>query len=286
MSPVTRAAALVTLALAACQKIDYLPQNPVEPWPTRVLMHRGGGSEGPYPGNTLPAVRWGASILDGVEIDIQLSADGTLWLGHDNEVLGCDGEQIGCFQDLGDAEIDGVAYCADPASGTLVQHYVRLSEVFAAISVEFPESLFSLDIKGQYCRSLGRSEAESMADEVDRLVRQYGMGGKVAVESEQRSFLERLKHDGAPVYAFVVSLGDIDGPLSAAANVGATGISFKYAPTSEPLDADVVAGIHGVGYRMIVWTVNTPEEVAAVWPTKVDVIETDNPDFKSLIPQQ
>lgn len=286
MSLSTRAAALVTLALAACQKIDYLPQNPVDPWPTRVLMHRGGGSAGPYHENTLPAVRFGASILDGVEIDIQLSADGTLWLGHDNEALGCDGQAVGCFQDLRDSEIDGFAYCADPASGALVQHYVRLSEVLAAISVEFPASLFALDIKGQYCRSLGRSEAESMADEVDRLVRQYGMGGKVAVESDQRSFLERLRHDASPVYAFVVSLGDIDGPLSAAENVGAAGISFKFAPTSEPLDADVVAGIHRVGFRMIVWTVNTSEEIAAVWPTKVDVIETDNPDFKSLIPPQ
>jgi glycerophosphoryl diester phosphodiesterase len=277
------AAATVALALSACSKIDYLPPDPVAPWPTRVLMHRGGGSSSPYPENTLPAVRWGASILDGVEIDLELSANGTLWLGHDNEVLGCDGNSIGCFQDLEDASIDAVAYCDDLSTGAPVQHYVRLDEVFARISVEFPDSLFALDIKGQYCRSLGRDEARAMADEVDRLVRTHAMDGKVAVETEQRAFLERTVENATPVYSFVNSLGDIDAPLSQAANLGATGISFKYAPTSEPLDASVVAGIHRVGHRIIVWTINTPEEIAAVWATHPDVIETDNADFKSHV---
>ena len=283
MSRAARAAAAV-LALAACSKIDYLPPKPVAPWPTRVLMHRGGGSSGPYPGNTLPAVRWGASLLDGVEIDVQLSANSTLWLGHDNEVLGCDGKSIGCFQDLDDTAIDAVAYCPDPSTGAPVQHYVRLDEVFAAISVEFPGSLFSLDVKGQYCRSLGRDEAEAMADQVDALVRTYGMDGKVAVETEQRAFLERIVDRRAPVYGFVNALDDIDGPLGAASNLGATGISFKFDQTTEPLDASVVAGIHGVGFRIIVWTVNTPEDIAAVWPMLPDVIETDNPDFRKYVP--
>ncbi|BDG05608.1 glycerophosphodiester phosphodiesterase [Anaeromyxobacter oryzae] len=284
MSVAGRAAAAV-LVLAACEKIDYLPPNPVAPWPTRVLMHRGGGSDGPYLPNTLPAVEWGASILDGVEIDIQLSADGTLWLGHDNEVLGCDGQGVGCFQDLHDGEIEAVAYCDDPSSGAPVQHYVRLAEVFAAISVEFPDSLFSLDIKGQYCRSVGRDEAEAMADELDRLVLANGMGGRVAVESEQRAFLERVVEKSTPVFTFVNALGDIDGPLTAASNLGATGISFKYDPSSEPLDASVVEGLHRVGYRIIVWTINTPEDIAKVWPMQPDVIETDSADFMSHVPQ-
>ncbi len=232
-------AASAAVALAACAKIDYLPPNPVAPWPTRVLMHRGGGGAGdsgapacPYPENTLPAVECGAQLLDGVEVDVQLSTSGTLWLGHNNEVLDCAGNSIGCFQDLGDGSIDAVATCTDPDSGARVQKYVRLSDVFAALSVDHPDKYVSLDIKGQYCRSLGRPEAEAMADQVDTLVRVYGMGGKVSVESEQRAFLQRIVDAGAPVATFVNALGDIDMPLSWAANLGATGISFKYGSAS------------------------------------------------------
>ena len=299
MSLAARAAAAV-LALSACDKIDYLPPNPVEGWPTKVLMHRGGGDPGtgfpgsPCPQNTLPAVRYGASRLDGVEIDIEISANGTLWLGHDNELKDCTGADAGsCFNELDDATIDELyAYCYEPGSDPScqdpsrpgwVQHYVRLDDVFAAISVEYPEAVYALDIKGQYCGAAVIDRATEMADEVGRLVGVHDLGGKVMVESSQQPFLERVVGNGTPVYSFVVALEDIDGPLGAAAELGATGISFKYAPTSEPLDASVIAGIHGVGHRIIVWTIDTPEDIAAVWAMQPDVIETDNADFMSHV---
>jgi glycerophosphoryl diester phosphodiesterase len=286
--------AAAALALCACDKIDYIPPDPVEGWPTKVLMHRGGGDGSPCPQNTLPAVRYGASRLDGVEIDIEISASGTLWLGHDNEVLDCDGVTVvGCFSELDDAAIDELyAYCYEPASDVScqdpsrpgwVQHYVRLDDVFAAISVEHPDALYALDIKGQYCGAAVIDRATEMADEVARLVGAHDLGGKVLAESSQQPFLERLVGSGAPVYGFVVALEDIDGPLSSAERLGATGISFKYAPTSEPLDASVVAGIHGVGHRIIVWTIDTPEDIAAVWAMQPDVIETDNAEFMRYV---
>jgi len=149
---------------------------------------------------------------------------------------------------------------------------------------ELPDKLYALDIKGQYCREVGVDEANAMGDEVNRLVRLHGLDGKVAVESSQRTFLERIAANGAPVFSFVVALDDIDGPLSAAANLGATGISFKYENGVEPLDASAVAGIHGVGKRIIVWTVNDADDIAAVWPMLPDVVETDNADFMSFVP--
>jgi glycerophosphoryl diester phosphodiesterase len=296
--PLSVAVCAAALALSACEKIDYIPPNPVAGWPTKVLMHRGGGSCGspygsPCPDNTLPAILHGLSTLDGAEMDIQLSKDRTLWLGHDNEVLKCDRSPLGaCFQDLADPDIDAVAYCntttgtpCTPGSASCAQHYVRLDEVFAAVAVPaYADKLFSLDVKGQYCGTGIADAATVMADEVNRLVRAHGMDGKVLVESDQRTFVERVVANATPVYSFVVALDDVDGPLSAAARLGATGISFKYAPTNEPLTAAVVDGIHGVGHRIIVWVVNDPADIAAVWATRPDVVETDNPDFRSLVP--
>lgn len=293
MTGARAAAVLAALALGACSKIDYLPDNPLVGWsPPVVLMHRGGGNDcGPdlpcWP-NTLPAVQHGFETLDGAEVDIQISADGTLWLGHDNEVHDCAGNLLpDCFQDLHDRSIDPIAYCEGPNpctpdasnAGTCIQHYVRAEEVFQALSGWMPEKMISLDIKGQYCRELGVGEAQRMAQDVDRLVRTYDMDYRVMAESSQLSFLDESKALGTPIYTFIVSLGDVDGPLGAADRQGATGISFKWGAGIEPMDASVVAGIHSKGFRIILWTIDLPEDIAAAWASAPDVIETDEPDF-------
>jgi glycerophosphoryl diester phosphodiesterase len=285
------------LALAACSRIDYLPDNQIAGWsPPVVLMHRGGGTDcGPtstvpcWP-NTLPAVLHGFETLDGAEVDIQISADGTLWLGHDNETVDCAGNQQGCFQDLHDAQVDAFAYCdgaapcaPDSTSPSCVQHYVRAEDVFRAIAGVQPEKMISLDIKGQYCRSLGVDDARRMADAVDGLVRTYDMGGRVLAETQQIEFLDPIVSKGTPIYTFVVSLGDVDSALTAASNRDATGISFKWAPTSEPIDADVVAGIHRKGFRIILWTIDAPADIRAAWASAPDVIETDEPGFFDIL---
>ncbi len=293
------AAALAATAFGGCSKFEYLPDNPIQGWsPPVVLMHRGGGDDcGPsstvpcWP-NTLPAVLHGFATLDGAEVDIQLTSDGTLWLGHDNEVYDCAGNGIGCAQDKGDGDLDAVAYCdagtpciPDATNGeTCIQHYVRLEEVFAHIAGWLPEKKISLDIKGQYCGSFGIADAQRMGDEVDRLVRQYGMGGRVLAETEQLAFINEVRGKGTPVYLFVNALGDVDGPLTEAYRQGAAGISFKaYAEGSEPMDASVVAGIHQKGFRIILWTIDTSADIAAAWASAPDVIETDEPYFFQCI---
>jgi glycerophosphoryl diester phosphodiesterase len=281
--PIALAVALAALAVSACDKFEYLPNDPVPPIPTRVLLHRGSGNLTSPPPNTLEAMLYGASHLDGAEMDLEISKDGTLWLGHDNEILECDGVTFGpCFQDLFDDQIEERADCGDG-----VRRYDRLDEVLLGLKADYPSKLYSFDIKGQYCASLDEAGvvtlAQKMAEEVDRLVRANAFDWRVMAESQQPAFSERLKELSAPVHLFVVSLGDIDQPLTDAAALGATGISFKYAPTSEPLTASVVEGIHQAGQRIAVWTVNGATDANAVWATHPDVIQTDDADFYSYL---
>jgi glycerophosphoryl diester phosphodiesterase len=285
--PIALAVALAALAVSACDKFEYLPNDPVPPIPTRVLLHRGSGNLTSPPPNTLEAMLYGASHLDGAEMDLEISKDGTLWLGHDNEILECDGVTFGpCFQDLTNAEIEQRADCGDG-----VRRYDRLDVVLPALKAAYPSKLYSFDIKGQYCASLSEAGvvtlAQDMAEEVDRLVRASAFDWRVMAESQQPAFSERLKELSAPVHLFVVSLGDIDQPLSDAAALGAAGISMKYAPTDpdvEPLTASVVQGIHQAGQRIAVWTVNGSTDANAVWATQPDVIQTDDADFYAYLP--
>jgi len=277
-----RLAGLAALLLAAaCAKFETLPYAPVAPITTRVIMHRGAGNEPGYHQNTLEAVIYGSTVLDGAEFDLELSADGTLWLGHDNEIHDCNGNVVAgtCFQDLTDFEIQNHAICPD---GT---HYDQLDTVLQYVSVHFPTKGYSFDVKGQYCALIGiPALMGQMASETDRLVRKYRMDGKVETESDSREYLGGIRDLQTPVYSLVVSLGDIDGPLATAVEFGAAGISFKYASTSEPLTRSVVDGIHGTGKRIAVWTVNEPADIAAVWDTRADVIQTDNKDFYTFVP--
>lgn len=124
-------------------------------------MHRGCGDNTDFVENTISAAEYGLTKMDGIELDIQMSKDGTLWLDHDNEVHDCDGNVVGCFQELTDQQIKGAAECDG------VVRYHTLESVFELMSAKYPDSYISLDIKGQYCQILSTpSVMRQMAESV------------------------------------------------------------------------------------------------------------------------
>jgi len=259
-----------------CKKIKYEPDNPISGLPTTiVLMHRGNGFNTEYNPNTFPAAEYGLSVLDGVELDIQISKDGTLWLDHDNEVHDCEGNVVGCFQTLTDSEIFAASVCNDTA------RYHTLESVFKLMAADYPNSYISLDIKGQYCEIINTKETMyKMAESVLALVDKYSMHNKVLVESSSLEFLQELDNQSS-VGQCVISLGDVDEGITNASFVKAKGISLEYGV--EEVNADVVSMIHRKGYGLILWVINEPDDIAAAWNSKPDFIETDNPDFKNYI---
>ncbi len=300
---VTRAllAAAAALALAACDQFTAIEGDPLAPLPRPiVLMHRGGGAyNAELRENTVPALRFGASLYDGAEMDLQLSRDGTVWLGHSNDVLDCSdpaggvsgGVRVGCFQELGDADIDAVAYCdtatkapcADQAASTCTQHYVRLSDVFDLFSTDptLVEKVLALDVKDQLCGSTGLPESRTMADRLDGLVRAYHMEWRLLVESDQVTFMREFRDHATPTYLFVEGYGGVDPIIEDAAKEGANGVSYRYWNAS--FDPAFPAGLRNRGLRVMVWPVPDPvekvEDIAAVWAMNPDVIETDRSDF-------
>lgn len=123
-------ASIMFLLLGSCERIDYIPDNPICGKPTRVLMHKGCGSNPNFTENTYEAAAYGLSLLDGIELDIQISKDGTLWLDHNNQVLDCNENVIGCFQEMTDYEIIAAAECDG------VSRYHTLESVFKLMASE------------------------------------------------------------------------------------------------------------------------------------------------------
>lgn len=267
----------ITLLLVCCEKIEYVPDNPFRGIPTKVLMHRGCGWSTDFVTNTLPAAMYGFSVLDGVELDIQISKDGTLWLDHDNEVKDCSDNIIGCFNTMTDAEINTYNSC----NGVI--RYYTVESVFQEMASKYPDKFISLDIKGQYCDiSLTTDDMKRMADATFELTKKYKLEGHVIAESNSLAFLEEISVLNAPVCQAVVSLEDLDQGISDAYKVNARAISYKFA-AEEELTASSVSLVHNKGFGIIVWVVNEPEDIANVWAMHPDFIETDNPDFKKYI---
>jgi len=265
----------IVLSSGGCEKIEYAPDNPFTGLSTRVLMHRGNGFNTEFIPNTLPAAEYGLSVLDGIELDIQISKDGTLWLDHDNEVHDCNGNEIGCFQTMTDADISSAAECDG------IIRYHTLESVFELMTAEYPDSYISLDIKGQYCEILNTVELmQQMAESVLALVDKYKMQGKVLVESNSLEFLSELD-DQEDVGQCVVELGDVDKGLANAAATKARGISLEYGV--EEVNSEVVSLIHNKGYGLILWVVNEPEDIQKAWDSQPDFIQTDNASFKDYI---
>ncbi len=268
---------LLLLSQLSCDKIIYNPDNPFAGLPkTIVLMHRGSGNHPDIKENTLEAAAYGLSVLDGIELDIQMSADGTIWLDHDNKVFDCDGNEVGCFQKLHDDEIEAAAEC----DGEIRYH--TLESVFQLMSSEYPQSYISLDVKTQYCELFNiPSEMRQMASSIMHLVEKYNMHRKVLVESSSLAFMEEFDNQKS-VGQCVISLGDVDKGLADARISKARGISLKYG--IEAIDGDVVDLIHRKGYALIMWTINEPDDISAAWTSGPDFIQTDRADFKDFIP--
>jgi glycerophosphoryl diester phosphodiesterase len=267
--------AFAYLSSGGCEKIVYEPDNPFSGLPTKVLMHRGNGFNTDFHENTLPAAEYGLSVHDGIELDIQLSMDRTLWLDHSNDVKDCNGNIIGCFQNMTDSEIFAAAECNDTV------RYHTLESVFELMVSEYPESYISLDIKGQYCEIINTKETmRLMAESVLALVDKYNMQNKVLVESNSIEFLQELDNQSS-VGQCVISLGDVDEGLANAAAVKAKGISLEWGV--EEVNADVVSLIHRKGYGLILWVLNEPDDISAAWNSQPDFIETDIPDFRDYI---
>jgi glycerophosphoryl diester phosphodiesterase len=265
------------ILLGGCEKIIFSVDNPISGLEVPiVLMHRGSGDHQGITGNTYEAAEYGLSVLDGVELDIQLSEDGTLWLDHDNEVHDCDGNVIGCFQDMTDEQITVAAECNG------VVRYHKLEPVFQLMVSEYPNSYISLDIKGQYCKISNTPDLmRLMAQSVLALVDKYDLAYHVLVESNSLAFMEELDNQ-ALVGQCVISLGDIDQGIANARGTNARGISLKYGV--QDLNNEVVSLIHKKGYGLVVWVINEPKDIEDVWRAHPDFIQTDNADFKNYIP--
>ncbi len=269
-------------------------------------MHGHRGARGLRPENTLPGFAHALELgVDAIELDVGLSADGVVVLGHD---------QVLSAVTLTDT---GPAHPGDPAFPyvgkairglTLAQLRTvdagvrRPGDAFAATQVPLPGT--GIPTLAEACDLLGpagvRLAVELKTDpswpdaEVARFTsavadvlaaagltgrsRLLGFDWRVLTEVRRRdpglgrvALLERKTL--VPGTAWLAGAPP-DDPVRAALAAGATALSPEHALVTPGLVDDA----HAFALPVVVWTVNEPEDMSRLIKYGVDAIVTDYPD--------
>ena len=303
----------VVFGLAACQLSNIAPSEPKSQNSALVIAHRAGG--GQWPQNSRTAVlhcieraQAGApeKRIDGMEMDIALTRDGIPVLSHDPWVhttlcTTASGEPIRervLIRDKTLEELQSQYLCGgvrdphftqvEPKAETIM----TLEEVLQALK-KAPQMLLYLDVKIDGDLTAG---PEDYAKAIAKLWEAAGLPNRLYIEGPSAESLaayrSAIKTDFVPVLsypAFSVMRNfawtavrarwltrlRLDSPWAAARNaqagavVGPTQVIFRFAAT-EARDN---------GVQVVLFTINTREDLESYCGWPVDVLITDYPDL-------
>ena len=224
-----------------------------------IIAHRGFSAIAPE--NTLAAVKAAISAdADRVEVDVQLSREGEVFLMHDQSLERTTGVR-GRILDFSQEEIsllDAGSWFSPDFAGEGVpslREVLRLCKGKIALKIELKP------VKGVEAL---------LADAVLRIVREEGMSSSVMISSFSQEALERVrKVDGKIISGLIAT--SVAGPYDEIAYADALVVNQTF------LTLDQTGNIKGSGKLLYAWTANSTQEIQAMWRLGVDGIITDYP---------
>lgn len=250
-----------------------------------VWGHRGARAYAPM--NTLPsfelAARQGA---DGIELDVQLSADGVPVVIHDFTVDGTT-DGTGAVKGLAFSrlrELDASARftaAAEPLDGSGIAAYrnVRIPTLEEALDFARTAAdgsfLVNVEIKAPFCDASGSDVGDGVEEATAAALRRTGMAERVIVSSFNPPSLRRFAALMPEVPLGFLYAADV--PVDTAALVADLDRAAWH-PNWKLADAASVAAERAAGRIVNCWTVNDASEAAALAARGVAGIITDEPD--------
>jgi glycerophosphoryl diester phosphodiesterase len=268
----TRAGLFITITCTlSCERIEYYPDRPLAFEKTFIIAHQGGGTFDA--GNTMEACIYGLARADGIEVDIQKDDDDNLWLSHDASLPGCGLIDESCFGSRRTTTIMQIDTCL----GANI-NYTQLEKVFEYMSINYPGSFISLDVKAWTpCELVNLNvihEMNTMGRVIIDLATTYKMEGRVMVESESGDFLYYVKTHSDKIKTYLVTLGDFELGVSRALDAGFSGVSFQF-KKDEPLTKELVDLMRRKGMKIQLWTIKDSGDMDAALAVQPDFIQTD-----------
>ncbi|MFP4023968.1 MAG: glycerophosphodiester phosphodiesterase [Thiohalospira sp.] len=243
---------------------------------TKILGHRAYGLKGfndTIMDNTLTAIIKAIEFTDGVELDIQMSKDKTLWLYHDTKIFDTD-SNIHYIPKLTDKEILDLLSTNYP--GTTFNY---IEEVFQYFNNNELSQTLSLDVKSFYSENCFNSTDELNAymqllgERVIYLSKEYYLEDQIMIESDIKYLLDYFKKYSA-IKTFLLGYSNFNHLQTIALEKNYTGVSHNFNDTA--VNSQNVTNAHKNGLKIQLWTPNTEEELKQVLSLYPDFIQTDN----------
>ena len=254
-----------------CEKINYYPDNNIPNGTTKFLAHRAGGNT-TFRDNTLESIIAALPTTDGIEIDVQISKNQTIWLSHASVVEACN-KSLDCFAKTKDDDIRAIRTC----EGKDIS-YTELGEVFKFMRDSFSDKLISVDLKAWFACSIGSLDIEGTmrreAEIILNLAREHNQSQNVKIETETASVLNFIQSMNTKAEVYLTSFGDFERAMLLCLKEDYDGISFKY-KSGEDLTKEKIDLLHRKGLKIMVWNVSNKDEIPYLVDIGVDYIQHD-----------
>jgi glycerophosphoryl diester phosphodiesterase len=223
-----------------------------------VLAHRGGSIESSE--NTIESFEYSISLgCNYIETDVQLSSDGKPYIFHDEGLKRLTGiDKI--FHDLHSSEIDGIKLFNN--------HKIPLLE---EVLLKFPEAYFQIDVK-----------TDEVALPALKVIYDLGAQDRVCIASFSSERLEAVRNKYPDI---CISMGPKEILKLLLASFGL----YRGTVPGDCLQIPIyqygiklvtkrfVNFVQSKDLKVIVWTINEPEEMKKLIELEVDGIITDKP---------
>lgn len=260
----------------SCDKIHYYPDRPFYNVKTKFIAHRA-GCRWTYLENLPENVSKSFEHLSGVEVDVQISDDRTLWISHNMQLPDCGMNKNQCFIESSDAKIIEIDSCLGINEG-----FYRLEYIFKTIANNYPAKYISIDLKAWApCNIMDfdiGGMMNVMGEEIIALTNKYNLGGRIMVESETASFLNFVKNQSSGIETYLCAWGDFERGMLIALENGFSGLSFQYKFKDE-ITAEHIDMIRKKGLKIQLWTVNDTNYIKEAVSINPDFIQTDEIDY-------
>lgn len=270
----------------------------------QLIGHR--GARGLFAENTLEGFRRTLDLgVDGIEIDVAITADGLAVVTHDPalnpDITRLNGEWLTSrgplvqalrAEQLAEFDIGRIRPGSDYAALYPDQNPIDGARIPSLADTIALQTRFTVELKTIATQPQWTIAPQAMAEAVARVADQAGAASRIIVQSfdwRGPRHLRRLRPD--LTYAWLTSETTVadarlwwDGPSpddfagSVPRAVAAEGGSI-WSPAFAGVTADLVAEAQSLGLMVIPWTVNRPADMRRLIGWGVDGLITDRPDI-------